>query len=46
MEIRLAGSADLEEVSQLFDLYRVFYDRASDLAAARVFIQERFDLQE
>lgn len=46
MEVRLAGSADLEEVSQLFDLYRVFYDRPSDLAAAQAFIRERFDRQE
>ncbi len=46
MEVRLAGSEDLEAISQLFDLYRVFYSQSSDLAAAQAFIQERFDRQE
>jgi GNAT superfamily N-acetyltransferase len=46
IEVILAGSEDLEEVSQLFDLYRIFYDRSSDLVGARSFIQERFDRQD
>jgi GNAT superfamily N-acetyltransferase len=32
----------LEEVSALFDQYRVFYKQPSNLEAARAFMQERF----
>ena len=42
MEVVLARIEELEEVSRLFDLYRVFYNQSSDLEAARSFIQQRF----
>jgi GNAT superfamily N-acetyltransferase len=33
---------DLDEVTRLFDRYRIFYGQISDLDAARQFIQMRF----
>jgi len=42
MEVRLAHLDDLDEVTRLFDRYRMFYAQASDLDAARQFIQMRF----
>lgn len=42
IQIVEATPADLEAVAQLFDAYRVFYRQASDMAAARAFIGERF----
>lgn len=42
MEVFQARFEHLEEVSKLFDQYRVFYQSSSDLEAARKFIQERF----
>ena len=42
MEVVLARFEHLEEVSKLFDQYRVFYKQPSDLEAARKFLQERF----
>lgn len=42
MEVVLARFEHLEEVSKLFDQYRVFYKQPSDLQAARKFLQERF----
>jgi GNAT superfamily N-acetyltransferase len=42
MEVRLAHIDDLEEVTRLFDRYRMFYAQVSDLDAARQFIQMRF----
>lgn len=41
--VRQALFADLEELSQLFDQYRVFHGNESDLSAARSFLQARFD---
>jgi ribosomal protein S18 acetylase RimI-like enzyme len=41
MEILLARIEHLEEVSQLFDQYRMFYQQPSDLGAARTFMEER-----
>ena len=46
MEIRLAQISDLEEVSELFDLYRQFYEKTSDLNASRIFIKERMEREE
>ena len=40
---RQAVFADLEEVAQLFNLYRVFQGKANDLSAARAFLKARFD---
>lgn len=42
MEVFQARFEHLEEVSKLFDQYRIFYKSSSDLEAARKFIQERF----
>jgi GNAT superfamily N-acetyltransferase len=42
MEVFQAQSEHLEEISQLFDQYRVFYKASSDLEVARAFLQERF----
>jgi len=40
--IRRAASSDVDAVASLFDSYRVFYGRMSDLNAARSFLTERF----
>ena len=40
--IRRAASSDVDAVAALFDSYRVFYGRMSDLNAARSFLTERF----
>ncbi|NJM60503.1 MAG: GNAT family N-acetyltransferase [Oscillatoriales cyanobacterium RU_3_3] len=42
MEFRLAHMDNLDEVTRLFDSYRIFYGQVSDLDAARQFIQMRF----
>ncbi|MBD2096645.1 GNAT family N-acetyltransferase [Trichocoleus sp. FACHB-591] len=41
MEVILARLEHLEEVSRLFDKYRVFYQQPSDMEAAKKFLQER-----
>ncbi len=41
MEVVLAHSEHLEEVSALFDRYRMFYQQPSDLDNARLFIRDR-----
>ena len=46
MEIVLAEFEHLEEVSRLFDQYRVFYKKSSNIEAARAFLQERFQKKE
>ena len=43
LTIRQAVMADLEGLAALFDLYRQFQGRASDVVAARAFLRERFD---
>ena len=43
IEIRQAVFADLEVVSKLLDDYRRFYGWASDMKAARAFLQARFE---
>jgi ribosomal protein S18 acetylase RimI-like enzyme len=40
-QFRQATLAHLEELSLLFDAYRVFYAQASDIERARNFVQER-----
>ena len=37
---------DLEHVSQLFDLYRVFYKQSSNIGAAKEFIRERMEKED
>lgn len=45
MEIRIrqAETADLHELARLFDAYRQFYDRPSDVRGAREFLRERME---
>ena len=43
IDVRQAVFADLEVVSTLLDDYRRFYGRASDMKAARAFLQARFE---
>jgi GNAT superfamily N-acetyltransferase len=42
MEVVIANLEHLQEVSKLFDQYRVFYKQSSDITAAKAFLQERF----
>ena len=44
--VRSAGANDLDALAPLFDAYRQFYKQASDVAAARAFLAERFDADE
>jgi ribosomal protein S18 acetylase RimI-like enzyme len=46
VEVTLARIQDLEEVSILFDRYRVFYQQPTDLEAARSFLRDRFQKQD
>ncbi|MDM5178934.1 GNAT family N-acetyltransferase [Massilia sp. DJPM01] len=41
MDIRQAGLADLDALSVLFDGYRQFYGRESDVPAAKKFLSDR-----
>ena len=41
MEITIARLSDLDQLSRLFDGYRVFYEQTSDPEAASSFIQQR-----
>jgi ribosomal protein S18 acetylase RimI-like enzyme len=42
MEVLIAHVEHLQEVSKLFDRYRVFYKQSSDIEAAKAFLRERF----
>lgn len=42
IQIRRADASDLSRLAPLFDAYRVFYGRPSDLAVARAFLTDRF----
>jgi GNAT superfamily N-acetyltransferase len=44
--IRKAGREDIEDLTVLFDLYRVWYHQPSDIAAARQFLLQRMEKQE
>ncbi|WP_153122822.1 GNAT family N-acetyltransferase [Peribacillus tepidiphilus] len=46
MEIYQATLSDLKEVSNLFNLYRMFYKQPSNLNGAELFISERLKNQE
>ena len=46
MDVIQVGLGELEEVAQLFDQYRVFYQATSDLQAARDFLEERLQNKE
>jgi ribosomal protein S18 acetylase RimI-like enzyme len=41
--VRQAVLADLDALASLFDGYRQFYGQSSDVAAARAFLQARFE---
>ena len=41
MKFRTANINDLEQVSILFDDYRVFYEKPTDVEASKHFISER-----
>jgi GNAT superfamily N-acetyltransferase len=41
--VRQAVLSDIEALVPLFDGYRQFYDRPSDISAARVFLLDRFN---
>jgi len=43
MHTRQANADDLDQLSSLFDGYRVFYKQTSDLAAAKEFISQRIE---
>lgn len=43
MTVRQAVMADLEMLAALFDAYRQFQGQASDVPAARAFLQQRLD---
>jgi GNAT superfamily N-acetyltransferase len=43
LTVRQAVFTDLEELSVLFDEYRVFQGKISDLSAARAFLKARFN---
>jgi len=42
IKIIKATSEHLNQLAELFDLYRVFYKQESDVQAAKVFLTERF----
>src|SRR3990167_1653992 len=42
MQIRQATVFELKKLAPLFDEYRIFYGKASDIAGAMYFLQERF----
>jgi ribosomal protein S18 acetylase RimI-like enzyme len=46
MSIQKATLNDLASLSELFDLYRIFYQQKSDLSGAREFIKERLNNEE
>jgi ribosomal protein S18 acetylase RimI-like enzyme len=46
MEIYQATIEDLEGVSDLFNLYRMFYQQASDLEGAKTYIKKRIESKE
>lgn len=45
-EIKKAGLSDLDELSRLFDLYRVFYKKEPDPEKAKAFLKARMELNE
>ncbi|WP_417431555.1 hypothetical protein [Halpernia sp.] len=46
MNIREIQRNDIKELSKLFDKYRIFYKKKSDLQAAEKFLNERFQNNE
>lgn len=46
MKIRKANIQDIEQLSSLFDAYRVFYKKPSDIESAVTFLSERISRHE
>jgi len=46
MEITKATLSDLEELNELFDGYRVFYEKDSDKETSKAFLKERIEKNE
>lgn len=46
VEIKQASMGDLEDLAEIFDLYRIFYGQDSDVEGAALFLIERFEHQE
>jgi ribosomal protein S18 acetylase RimI-like enzyme len=46
MKTRKASIVDIENISQLFDEYRVFYKKESDIQGAKKFLLERIENKE
>ena len=46
MKIKKATLEDLDALAKLFDAYRVFYEKKSDLVGAKNFLQARIERQE
>ena len=46
MEIYLATIEDIEGVSRLFDSYRTFYEKQSDVEGAKTYIKARIENEE
>ena len=46
IEIKRAHEQNLNELSLLFDAYRVFYRKASDIAGAKNFLRDRMEKKE
>ncbi len=46
IEIKKIGLAELEEVAILFNAYRVFYNKPSDIESGKAFLKERIQKEE
>ena len=46
IQIQRAQEAHLDDLAQLFDAYRVFYKKESDLAGAKLFLSDRMQQKE
>lgn len=46
IKINQAALKDVDELNELFDGYRVFYEKKSDKKASRIFLKERIDKNE
>ena len=46
MDLHQATIKDLEGLSNLFNLYRLFYQQESDLEGAKTYIKERIENKE
>ena len=42
MEIKMATQGDIQQIVPLFNAYRIFYGKPSEIEASRTFLNERF----